>query len=64
LDEWRKRDPISRFAAVLRERGLLDDAREQELTDRITSELDAAVTTADQYPYPQPATLTEGVYAQ
>ncbi len=64
LDDWRKRDPISRFAAVLRERGLLDDAREQELTDRITSQLDAAVATADQYPYPQPATLTEGVYAQ
>ena len=64
LDEWRKRDPISRFAAVLRERGLLDDAREQQLTERITSEIDAAVATADQYPYPEPATLTEGVYAQ
>jgi pyruvate dehydrogenase E1 component alpha subunit len=63
LDEWRRRDPLERCRVALAERGLLDEQREQALAERITREIDAAVAYAEQCPYPDPATLTEGVYA-
>jgi pyruvate dehydrogenase E1 component alpha subunit len=63
LDEWTARDPVMRFEAALRERGLLDDARLAELQARITAEIDDAQSFAENSPYPDPATLAVGVYA-
>jgi pyruvate dehydrogenase E1 component alpha subunit len=63
LHEWAARDPIARFEAALREHGLLDDARLAELNARILAEVDDAERYAEASPYPDPATLEAGVYA-
>jgi TPP-dependent pyruvate/acetoin dehydrogenase alpha subunit len=64
LDEWRQRDPIARFESALRDQSLLDDARLAELNARITAEIDDAERYAEASPYPDPATLELGVYAE
>lgn len=61
--EWEQRDPILRFEARLRELGLLDDAKQNELGARITREIDAAQAFAENAPLPDPAQLTQGIYA-
>lgn len=63
LDEWRARDPLPRFEGYLHERGLLDNATLADLTARIEAELDEAQAFAEASPYPDPATVTHGVYA-
>jgi TPP-dependent pyruvate/acetoin dehydrogenase alpha subunit len=63
LAEWERRDPITLLEAHMRERSLLDDAGLAALLAQIETELDAAQIFAEQSPYPDPATLTEGVYA-
>ncbi|WP_129629864.1 thiamine pyrophosphate-dependent dehydrogenase E1 component subunit alpha [Candidatus Oscillochloris fontis] len=63
LEEWAQRDPILRLEAHMQERGLLDDAALSDLLARIEAELDAAQAFAEQSPYPDPTTLTDGVYA-
>jgi len=63
LEEWRARDPIGRFERDLRARGVLDEAHDRELTARIAGELDAAVDEAEASPWPDPGTLTDGVFA-
>ncbi|NCC31886.1 MAG: thiamine pyrophosphate-dependent dehydrogenase E1 component subunit alpha [Chloroflexia bacterium] len=63
LQTWAERDPIMRFEATLRERGLLDDARLAEVLERIEAELDEAQAFAEASPYPDGAEVREGVYA-
>ncbi len=63
LEEWAKRDPLVRFETALRERGLLDTTRLAELERRIEAEIDDAQVYAESSPYPDPATLEVGVYA-
>jgi TPP-dependent pyruvate/acetoin dehydrogenase alpha subunit len=64
LDEWAARDPVGRFEAALRERDLLDDAQLAELQARVAAEIDDAQSYAENSPYPDPATLEVGVYAE
>lgn len=63
LETWAQRDPIARFEALLRERGLLDDAGLAALLERIDRELDEAQAYAEASPYPDPSEVTQGVYA-
>jgi TPP-dependent pyruvate/acetoin dehydrogenase alpha subunit len=63
LEEWARKDPLSRFRQVLRERGA---AAEKEIDDIDTLAKDYAATEADlavKDPMPDPATVTRGVYA-
>ena len=63
LDDWGRKDPLSRFRQVLLERGA---AREKEIDDIDTLAKDYAATEADlavKDPMPDPATVTRGVYA-
>jgi len=64
LETWAQRDPIARFEALLRERGLLDDAGLAALLERIDRELDEAQAYAEASPYPDPSEVTQGVYAE
>ncbi|MGQ9928460.1 MAG: thiamine pyrophosphate-dependent dehydrogenase E1 component subunit alpha [Chloroflexaceae bacterium] len=64
LETWARRDPIARIEALLRERGLLDDAGLAALLERIDHELDEAQAYAEASPYPDPSEVTQGVYAQ
>ncbi len=59
----RHQDPIVRFAAQLREHGLLSDAEEQELRAEIAAIVDQATEAAERAPMPEPETLYDHVYA-
>lgn len=47
---WRERDPLVTYPALLRERGLLDDAAWQAMETQVREELDAAVQAAEASP--------------
>jgi pyruvate dehydrogenase E1 component alpha subunit len=63
LEEWRKRDPIDRFEAYLRDRKLLDDTTAKEIGDRLSKEIEEAVSFAESSPFPDGKDLLKGVYA-
>ncbi len=63
VEEQKKRDPIAQLAGKLKDDGVLDQAGLDELDAEVRSEVDAAVTFADQSPDPDPAELTADVLA-
>ncbi len=63
LEEWRKKDPIQRLEARLREWGVLDEEGEARMTKRIASELEAAVAWAEASPFPEGKDVEQGVYS-
>lgn len=63
LAEWEARDPIVRFETRLREMGLLDDMKQAELMRRVEADLFEAQAFAENAPLPDPARLTDGIYA-
>jgi 2-oxoisovalerate dehydrogenase E1 component alpha subunit len=60
---WRQKDPIQRYARYLREARVLTDGKEQEITDRVTQQVDDATEYAEQAPDPTPDELLRFVYA-
>jgi 2-oxoisovalerate dehydrogenase E1 component len=52
FEEWGRKDPVLRFEAVLRERGLLDDASREEIRARLKARVDAVVDEALGAPEP------------
>ncbi len=63
LDKWRKQDPISNYKTLLYEKQLLDDQTERNIITQIQQEVSDGVLWAENSPYPDPSTLTDGVYA-
>ena len=63
LEEWRKRDPIDRFDAYLREQKILDDITAKEIGERLSKVIEEAVSFAESSPFPDGKDLLEGVYA-
>ncbi len=63
LQTWQQRDPLARIEALLYEQGLLDEPSLAALQTRIEAELDEAQAYAEASPYPDPASVTAGVYA-
>lgn len=64
VEAWRLKDPIERFAAHLRGRGLLDDAAHEALVEELTAEILAAIEHVQALPPPDRTTLFEDVYAE
>ncbi len=64
FEEWAKRDPIDRFRAWLRDNVSLTDEEEDEIGAEIKHVLSDAMRRAEESPLPDPATLTDGVYAE
>ena len=64
LKELRGHDPIARYHEFLREQGVLDDVREQELRERVKHDVDDATSFAEQALLPNPSTLMKHVYAE
>jgi len=62
IAEYRKRDAIERLKKALTDSGALDEARFQELTDRVEREVDDAVAFAEASPQPAISTLFDNVY--
>jgi 2-oxoisovalerate dehydrogenase E1 component alpha subunit len=53
VEQWKKKDPISRFQNVLLERGALNQAGINELEAKAKSVVDAAQRIAEDAPYPE-----------
>ncbi len=64
FEEWARKDPITRLENVMMEWGFLSEAALGDLNRRIAAEVDDAVSWAEQCPFPDPATLLEGVYEE
>jgi pyruvate dehydrogenase E1 component alpha subunit len=62
FDEWGKLDPITRLETKMMENGWATQADIDAGRARIHSEIDEAVAWAEKSPYPDPATLLDGVY--
>ncbi|HEV2741917.1 MAG TPA: thiamine pyrophosphate-dependent enzyme, partial [Rubrobacter sp.] len=63
ISEWRKRDPIERFAAVLEEEGALEEGEWRTLEEQVKERIEEAFEKAAQSPDPEPASALEDVYA-
>ncbi len=60
---WEKRDPVARFGAYLRGKGLLTDADIETWTTEINEEISRSVTAAEAMPAPALETIFTDVYA-
>jgi 2-oxoisovalerate dehydrogenase E1 component alpha subunit len=61
---WRQKDPIHSYATYLRDVGILTDPVEEEITERVTQQVDEATEYAEQAPDPTVDDLTTFVYKQ
>jgi pyruvate dehydrogenase E1 component alpha subunit len=64
LEERRALDPLARVRAHLQARGLVDDAGEQALVERLKAEVDAAVEAVEAAPAPGPEAMFDHVFAR
>jgi pyruvate dehydrogenase E1 component alpha subunit len=63
LEEWEKRNPVLCYAQRLLDEGVCDQAEIDEIDHRCEVEIADAVEYAESSPWPDPATVEEGVYA-
>ncbi len=63
FEEWARRDPIERFRAFLKENAEFSDEEEEQIGVQVKKLLNEALQRAEDSPMPDPADLTEGVYA-
>ncbi|MCL4858189.1 MAG: thiamine pyrophosphate-dependent dehydrogenase E1 component subunit alpha [Caldilineaceae bacterium] len=63
LAEWEKRNPVLCFEQKLLDEGVLDQAEVDEIKHRCQVEIQDAIDFAESAPWPDPATVEEGVYA-
>ncbi len=64
LAEWTERDPVVRFAKQLGDAGVLDDAKDREINDRVNREVDRATDEAEASPEPEPESALSHVYVE
>jgi pyruvate dehydrogenase E1 component alpha subunit len=60
--EWRERDPIPAFGALLEREGVLSAEQHEQIEREATQRVDEAVQFAERSPFPAPDTLYEDVY--
>lgn len=63
IEEWAERDPIDGLEEYLSDHALMDDAKKQEVCDRVENEIEDGVRWADGQPFPSGDDVAEGVYA-
>ena len=63
LDEWRPRDPLTRFEETMLARRLVDRDHLDEVADECRGVVADAVRFAESSSWPDPGTVSEGVYA-
>src|SRR6202451_4604015 len=60
--QWRTRDPIPAFGALLKADGVIDDDEEARIDAEAVERVDAAVAFAEASPFPAPESLYDDVY--
>ena len=63
LAEWEAKDPVQRFAQRLLEGGLATEEELEAIRQRAREEVLDAIAYAEASPWPDPATVEDGVYA-
>jgi pyruvate dehydrogenase E1 component alpha subunit len=63
IEQWKHKDPITRFRSELQQAGLLEPAEVEAIEGAALETIERAVAFAEASPEPDPATLTEFVYA-
>jgi len=63
LAEWERRDPVVTYEARLMAAGVVDQVEIDEIKQRCAVEITDAIDYAESSPFPDVATVTEGVYA-
>jgi pyruvate dehydrogenase E1 component alpha subunit len=63
FEQWAKSDPLERFRTWLQEHAELTGAEEDEITAGVKKLLNDALSRAEESPLPDPAKLSEGVFA-
>jgi len=63
LASWAARDPITRFEEHLVGEGIADEGEIAQVRDEVTRESQAAAAVAREAPYPDPATVADGLWA-
>jgi pyruvate dehydrogenase E1 component alpha subunit len=64
LDEWRQRDPVSRFEQYLAGSGFMSGAERDIILGRVRSEVDEATEFAEKSAFPDGPSALEGVYCR
>ncbi|MBD0354801.1 MAG: thiamine pyrophosphate-dependent dehydrogenase E1 component subunit alpha, partial [Rubrobacteraceae bacterium] len=64
IEEWRLKDPIVRFEKYLKENGLLDEEKKDEIEAGIKAEVTEASDYAEEAPFADPEEVLERVYAE
>lgn len=62
FEKWAKLDPIPRLEATMLAQGWADRTEIDQIRQRVLAEVDEAVEWAEKSPWPDPATLLDGVY--
>jgi pyruvate dehydrogenase E1 component alpha subunit len=62
VGEWRERDPLPVFGALLESEGVVDAAARAAIEEQALARVDAAVEFADASPFPEPGSLYDNVY--
>jgi pyruvate dehydrogenase E1 component alpha subunit len=63
IEKYQERDPVKVFAASLKQKGVIDDAKAKEIEGRVRAQVERAVKFADSSPEPAPEELFTHVYA-
>ena len=63
VEQWKQKDPIMNFEAHLAEQGVLSADAAAEVHAEVRQEVDAGIAFAESSPSPEPAAVTEDVYA-
>jgi acetoin:2,6-dichlorophenolindophenol oxidoreductase subunit alpha len=63
LEEWARKDPVERFERWLREKELLGGEVDERIHADVARIVDEAAAWGEQQPFPEPETVTEGVFS-
>lgn len=64
IEEWRQRDPISRFAANLMDQRILTEAEWHKMDAEILEAIEEAVKFSEESPFPNPEAAVEDIFAE
>lgn len=64
LEEWKRKDPIDRFEKLLIESGVLTVEKKDSIAQQIEDEIETAVKSALERPYPRPEDASVDVFAK